>query len=630
MTVPAPQKSQYHHFVPRFILKNFAHPFRPPGETVCGRSKDSKRHNRRRRNKNVGYPDEPMLNIANFDGVTASIVESPVAKTLGMTDMYRDIREGAKNQHHLEEKLSKLESQAGMVVSKIRKSFEAGGKDVWITRPERDTLRKFLFIMKYRGLRAYKRFYHNDGQAYSEDDRERMLLYMKKGGFKTPFDVWLDNINAMLDMKMDPQLKWMQWLREHAYPDDAAWFIMHCQMMYLALCTPSSPEDEIILTENAYSIHEGPVSPFLDPVTKKMTQGSYTELHLFAPVSPKLIMVLRSFVLPVPEEDANEEVRVWRESMLEQVKAQHDFSQPTDSLLEDLPIRKARTSYTRIVDGRLDLLDGEDGSRRASDKFNFQFFPISTEHTNRINFIMLENAHSISTIVFKTQMAMCRTLRDYLTAPCEFNGVPCFKQVEGTQDDQRLNFLRKLEKILSNMGSKATVIYGSAEGQPGDPLVLLGQMLKQKFPNEPDDSSEFMQLYGILGSTHTYTVAIAGDLLLTILTGGNLITLPKDMDQAAKMLNMRIKIDVWSKGLSNARREDIREKLAELFCQLPARRVWLYLKRTRLMLRVGARNWTDQSFNPTKFKKWRKGEDAEDHIIEGKFLISRGILRAFI
>ena len=158
----------------------------------------------------------------------------------------------------------------------------------------------------------------------------------------------------------------------------------------------------------------------------------------------------------------------------------------------------------------------------------------------------------------------------------------------------------------------------------------LVRCFKKKSLDEPEESSKFMQLYGILGSTHTYTAAVAGDLLLTILTGGNLVTLPKDMDQAAKMLNMRIKIDVWSKGLSNARREDIREKLAELFCQLPARRVWLYLKRTRLMLRVGAKNWTDQSFNPTKLKKWRKGEDAEDHIVEGKFPISRGILRAFI
>ena len=418
--------------------------------------------------------------------------------------MYRDLREDAKNQHKLEEKLSKLESQAGMVISKIRKSSEAGEKDVWITRPERDTLRKFLFIMKYRGSRAHKRFYHNDGEGYAEDDRQKLLTYMEKRGFRKPFDVWLDNINAMLEVKMDLQLKWMHWLREHAYPDDAMWFISHCQTMYLALCTPLNPEDEIILTENAYGIHEGPISCFVDPITSNTTQGSYTEFHNFAPVSPKLIAVLRSVLLTVTEEDADEEVRMWRESMVEQTKAQHIFPEQ-GSLLEDLPIRKPGNSYTRIVDGRLALLDGEDGSHRASDKFHFRFFPISTEHTNRINFIMLENAHSISTIVFKSQPAMCRTLRDYLTSPCELDGVSCFKQIEGTEDDQRLNFLGELEKILSDMGSKATAIYGTIgkSQQPADREVLLGQMLKKKYPNEPDESGEFMQLYGILGSLST-------------------------------------------------------------------------------------------------------------------------------
>ena len=59
------------------------------------------------------------------------------------------------------------------------------------------------------------------------------------------------------------------------------------------------------------------------------------------------------------------------------------------------------------------------------------------------------------------------------------------------------------------------------------------------------------------------------------------------MDQASKMLNMRIQIDVWSKGLGEDMREEIRENLRGLFCQLPARRVWIYLKLIRLVLLNG-------------------------------------------
>lgn len=50
------------------------------------------------------------------------------------------------------------------------------------------------------------------------------------------------------------------------------------------------------------------------------------------------------------------------------------------------------------------------------------------------------------------------------------------------------------------------------------------------------------------------------------------------MDQARKMLHMRIKIDVFTKGLDERFREGVREDLRELFCQLPPQRVWLYLK----------------------------------------------------
>ena len=90
------------------------------------------------------------------------------------------------------------------------------------------------------------------------------------------------------------------------------------------------------------------------------------------------------------------------------------------------------------------------------------------------------------------------------------------------------------------------------------------------------------------------------------------------MDQAAKMLNMRIKIDVWSQGLSNGQRNDIREKLGTLFCQLPARRVWLYLKRVRFMLGRGENREADQTFDVSRLEPYRRGKEAEDVIVDGR------------
>lgn len=116
-------------------------------------------------------------------------------------DMYRDL-EASTKQHQVEEQLSVLKSQAGEVINSIRKSFEAGKPDVWVKRPQLSTLRKFLFIMKYRGSRFHKRYFHQTADDYNDNDKEEMLKYMKERAFKKPIDVWFDNIKGILDANM--------------------------------------------------------------------------------------------------------------------------------------------------------------------------------------------------------------------------------------------------------------------------------------------------------------------------------------------------------------------------------------------------------------------------------------------
>ena len=367
-----------------------------------------------------------MIYSINLERTKPEILETPVAKTFGLVDMYRDFA-GAVNQQCLEQKLSKLESLAGGVIGKIRKAFEAGEDNVWITRSDRDVLRKFLFIMKYRGSGAHKRYSHQDADSYSEDDKHRLLEYMEKRGFKKPVDVWFDNIHNMLDLKIDPEKKWMSYLMDKVYPDDAKWFIAHSQMMYLALCTPSKKDDEFLLTENAYSIHEGPMFFRVDPITNEEATGAYTELHVFAVISPKLMMVLRSFILPVIEEDDDEETRTWREEM-HSLNAVQYGAQKLHSILEDLPITKARNSYTKLVNGRIVPLDRGGRSPRLNDKFSFRFFPISTDHTQRINSIMLDNSYSISRIAFKSQSSARITLEYYLRTTYSVDGKQCRRE----------------------------------------------------------------------------------------------------------------------------------------------------------------------------------------------------------
>jgi hypothetical protein len=94
------------------------------------------------------------------------------------------------------------------------------------------------------------------------------------------------------------------------YPEDAQWVILHCQSMYMAIRTPSNPGDEFILTDNCYNFFEGKNNVLTDVNTGRSQEMAWMSFHDFAPISPKLLIVLRSFILPEPLEDANSKVNL--------------------------------------------------------------------------------------------------------------------------------------------------------------------------------------------------------------------------------------------------------------------------------------------------------------------------------
>lgn len=484
---------QYHHYIPRFILRNFAHPFQPPSNP----DKSTKRS--KRKWKKGYYPGDPMLYIINLAGPVAELAEEPVSRVFGMTDMYRDFSISG-NQYNLEQQLSRLESRAADIIGRIRKQHQEKKADIWLSRSDRDALRKFLFIMKYRSSEAHRRFSHNAADHYTEDDKERLLKYMNEKGYQKPIDVWYDNIKALLDIKMDTERKWMANLEDRMYPDDAKWAIAHMQMMYLALCTPSSQEDEFLMTENGYGIHEGPTSVLSDGKGSEALETRYTEYHVFAVVSPQLIMVLRSFLLPNAEEDLEEGVREWRENLYRLNAEQHIFPFDANSILADLPITKARNSYTTIINGRQALAPGEDGSARTCHRFCFPFFPISTYHVNKINCIMLEQSCSISTIAFKTPSIARKSFEYYLSMPCQVSDFRSFKVITGDLNNQRLLFLKKMECILKQMGSNITAVYQVSNSTSIDDNLseIFGRIIQKNLPNE---SSGILELYMKLGKS---------------------------------------------------------------------------------------------------------------------------------
>ena len=268
--------------------------------------------------------------------------EGDVGNTFGIVDLYRDFERASGDQQKLEKELSVLERTTGEILARVKKSYDAGKKEFQLPRKEKDTLRRFLFIMMYRNSSFAERF-KKSREDYDPDDREHMLAYMDERGFQTPRDVWFANIRAFFEVELDQD--WpagMADLSRRAYPMDAQWFFMHVQAFFIAFCTPKETCDEFLLTQNVYGVYEGPDSA-----------GAWTDYHRFAPLSPKIMIVLRSLLLPCAGVEVDQGTR---QMILELTKKMHLDPNNAGSWLQDIPITRARNNYSKVVNGKVEPL----------------------------------------------------------------------------------------------------------------------------------------------------------------------------------------------------------------------------------------------------------------------------------
>ncbi|KAL9560718.1 hypothetical protein ACKAV7_015035 [Fusarium commune] len=138
--------------------------------------------------------------------------------------------------------------------------------------------------------------------------------------------------------------------------------------------------------------------------------------HLFAPTSPRLMIVLRSKHLPEPHEDNNSEIKAGRQ-LYRQIEIDSIHGPGTKSILEDLPAHKAINSGSTLVNGILRKRPGWDGQIRQTDTFSFPFFKISTHHARIMNGLLLDHAFHGLTIIFNKKGPFLDLLEWFLTEP---------------------------------------------------------------------------------------------------------------------------------------------------------------------------------------------------------------------
>ncbi|KAG4276879.1 hypothetical protein FPRO04_14232 [Fusarium proliferatum] len=174
------------------------------------------------------------------------------------------------------------------------------------------------------------------------------------------------------------------------------------------------------------------------------------KFHLFIPISPRLVIVLRSQHLPEPHEDANPELKAKRHQQ-RQISIDSVFGTGTKSILEDLPVHKALNNYSTYVNGRGMGRPGWDGQLRQTDSFLFPFFKISTRHIRVINGLLLDHAFHALNIIFFQKGPFLDLLEWYLTEPCEVG-----KRLSGEYAQDKKRYIEQLATFMVAEGRKVT------------------------------------------------------------------------------------------------------------------------------------------------------------------------------
>ncbi|PNP56750.1 hypothetical protein THARTR1_03446 [Trichoderma harzianum] len=431
-------KREYQHFIPQFLLRNFSHKYVPPDKSKAGKPK-------KRDSKKKMYPGDQAVNSLCLSTDEFCLDECLVRRICGLENMYVDPTKPLQDHGHLEKKFGVLENRASCIYRKIIKAHNDGKSAILLKRTEKDVLRKFVYLLTCRGEQFYRKYNLDGIQDYDDGDKVLLQHYMAEHGFTKPIDVWFQSLEAIIDLDIDTEGRWKEDIFRNIYFPIADHFTNHICDMYMAICTPGNPDEEFVLTDNCYNVSEGPTVAYFDGSTGKHANMGPV-FHKFAPISPRLMIVLRSAHLPEPLEDADPAIKEWRQFQ-RQLWIDSIFGSGIESILEDLPIQKALKDYMQVVDGRLAPRPGWNRRLGMNDSFCFTIFKIPTRHVRTINGLLIDHAFHGSRIVFNRKDIFMDLMEWYLTEPCEVG-----KNLTGENALKQLQYIEGLSSFMSREG----------------------------------------------------------------------------------------------------------------------------------------------------------------------------------
>ncbi|KAH9925727.1 uncharacterized protein B0H18DRAFT_1119231 [Fomitopsis serialis] len=243
---------QFHHYLPRFVLRRWQ-PTSLAGHKTKGKSRNRKRER-----------------INSYDRQS---------NTLGTTDLGKTFAWQA---------FSKLESDTANVFQILADAEERGCSSIELVRSQLNTIRKFLFLLFYRNGVHSRQFIENRFDPATEDVVKQ---YMERHGLADARAVWLRNLALLLEdehweVATDERLP-------TAVRQDYEREALHMQPgLYRA-----PPGTEFVLTENGPGLAEGATTPMnhiIDMMSPGAPGASFFPLTRSFPITPKLVIIMRS------------------------------------------------------------------------------------------------------------------------------------------------------------------------------------------------------------------------------------------------------------------------------------------------------------------------------------------------
>ena len=248
----SPPKPQYHHYIPRFIIRNF--------------SIDDHLKRTKERHELYYYSlDDGRLQVADVD------------TSYGVYNMYADVQ-NTKNLHWVELKFSDLEQTASAIIKQI---MNLENKEITMTYTELVDLKKFLWTMSFRYPHHQRQYMEG---RFSEPGKILETDFMKAKGRQSLDDVWIENIKGILNENVDDgvDLSRFDITRTDGNIGSVEYIAYKSWTMDTFICIWEAEEPyEFILMDNGFNIWEGDCG---------LGSGSMA-YHYFYPISPQRILV---------------------------------------------------------------------------------------------------------------------------------------------------------------------------------------------------------------------------------------------------------------------------------------------------------------------------------------------------